>query len=402
MTDHGDAAAPVATTPARLPRNVRLLATASLLNDIASEMVYPLVPQFLLTALGANRLQLGLMEGAADSAASVLKLVAGAWSDQARRRKAFVVGGYLLAAVARPAAGLVTTPAQMLCARVVDRVGKGLRTAPRDALIADSTPREIHGRAFGFHRAMDHLGAVVGPLLASLFLLWSPEGVRTLFLFTAIPGLAVVALLAWGLKEPPASAAPERPPRLSLRPFDGRFRRYLLALVVFTLGNSSDAFLLMRAGELGVSNPALPLVWAAFHVVKSLGNLAAGPAADRWGPRPLILTGWLVYAGVYLAMARASTATEFVAWFLAYGVFYALTEPAEKKLVSQLSPRGHEGLAFGWFQMAVGIATLPASLLFGGLYDLAGPWAAFGTGAGLAALAAALLATVPRPDPAGP
>ena len=377
-----------------LPRNVKLLGAASLLNDVASEMIYPLMPQFLMTVLGGNRFHLGIIEGVAESVSSLLKLWAGAWSDRAGQRKGFVVIGYAMAAVARPLLGLVTAPWQFFAARISDRIGKGLRTAPRDALIADSTDEAVRGRAFGFHRAMDHLGAAVGPILATVFLLTWPAQLRTLFLLTLIPGLAVVALLIFGLREKFVEQPPKERLHLTLKPFDRNFRLYLLTLVIFTLGNSSDAFLLVRAGELGVPTPLLPLLWCAFHLVKSSGSLLAGRAVDKFGPRPLILVGWLIYAVIYIAFALIETAWLVWVAFLVYGVFYALTEPAEKTLAATLVGAERKGLAFGWFNFAIGIAALPSSLIFGWLYEQHGPLLAFGWGAGLSAIAALLLLCV--------
>lgn len=374
-----------------LPNNVKLLGLASLLNDIASEAIYPLMPQFLISVLGGNRFQLGLIEGLADSVASLLKLWGGAWSDRTGKRKGIVVCGYALAAVARPLFGVVTAPWHLFGARIVDRVGKGLRTAPRDALIADSTPDEMRGRAFGFHRAMDHLGAAIGPVLAAAFLLAWPGQFRTLFLLTLLPGACVVGVLLYGLREP-AARPPATPQfKLTLKPFDRNFRVYLLALVIFTLGNSSDAFLLVRAGELGVPAVLLPLLWSLFHIVKSGGNLLAGKATDHFGARPLIIIGWMVYAATYIAFAFIVSAWQAWVVFLLYGLFYALTEPAEKKLVAILAGTEQNGLAFGWFNFAIGIAALPSSLIFGWLYEQYGPLTAFGWGASLAALAALLL-----------
>jgi len=374
-----------------LPRNVKLLGVASLLNDVASEMIFPLMPQFLITVLGGNRFHLGIIEGVAESISSLLKLWAGAWSDRAGQRKCFVVFGYAMAAVARPLIGVVTAPWHLFATRTADRIGKGLRTAPRDALIADSTDEAVRGRAFGFHRAMDHLGAAIGPILATLFLLAWPGQLRTLFLLTLIPGLAVVVLLIFGLREKFVEKPPEERLRLTLKPFDRNFRIYLLTLVIFTLGNSSDAFLLVRAGELGVPTAFLPLLWCAFHLVKSGGSLLAGRAVDKFGPRPLILMGWLIYACIYIAFALIDAAWQVWVAFLVYGMFYALTEPAEKTLVAKLVGAERKGLAFGWFNFAIGIAALPSSLIFGWLYEQHGPLVAFGWGAGLSALAAILL-----------
>lgn len=377
--------------PQSLPANVKLLGVASLLNDVASEMIYPLMPQFLMTVLGGNRFHLGIIEGFAESVSSLLKLWSGAWSDSTGQRKGPVVFGYSLAALARPVTGLVLAPWQLFVTRTIDRVGKGLRSAPRDALIADSTPEPIRGRAFGFHRAMDHLGAAVGPLLATLFLLNWPGQLRTLFLLTLIPGLAVILLVLFGLREAPSEKKQTTRLQLTLKPFDWNFRLYLLALVTFTLGNSSDAFLLVRAGELGVPNSLLPMLWCGLHFVKSAGNWLSGKAADRVGARPLIILGWLIYAVTYVAFALITAAWQVGLVFLGYGLFCALTEPAEKKIVTELVGEDRRGLAFGWFNFAIGIATLPSSFIFGWIYEQSGPLPAFGWGAMLSLIAAVLL-----------
>ncbi|HUE72142.1 MAG TPA: MFS transporter [Pirellulaceae bacterium] len=377
---------------AKLPRNVWLLGFASLLNDIASEMIYPLLPHFLLAVLGGSKQFLGIIEGAAESLASLLKLFAGAWSDRARQRKSLAVAGYAIAALVRPLFGLATAPWHALSLRLADRFGKGIRTAPRDALIADSTDATVRGRAFGLHRGMDHLGAAIGPLMAMIFLWLWPAHLRTMFVLTLIPGLAVVALLIFGLREPPRAApATQEPLEWTLRPFGANFRVFLAALVLFTLGNSSDAFLLVRAGELGVPQHLLPLLWFAFHVVKSSGNMAGGALVDRAGPRLPLAAGWLAYAAIYLGFAFASSVWHVWTLFLGYGIYYALAEPAEKTLVAQLAGPQHKGLAFGWYNLAIGIGALPASVIFGILYQQFGPVVAFGSGAGLAVGAVALL-----------
>lgn len=389
-----------------LPRNVKLFGWASFFNDVSSEMVFPLLPQFLLTVLGGNKFYLGAIEGAADSISSLVKLWSGGLADRVRSRKGLVVFGYALAAVSRPLIAVITLPWQLLGLRASDRIGKGLRTSPRDAMIADVTEPENRGRAFGFHRAMDHLGAALGPLLA-MAAVWFLSGridsqslderdYRLLFLATLLPGILVVGLLALGLSDPRRSAAePGKRFTWTLRPFDRGFRLYLLALVVFTLGNASDAFLLVRAGELGVPLALVPLLWTLFHVAKSAGNYYAGGLVSRLGARPMILAGWFLYALVYLAFAFATEAWHAWALFLAYAGFYSMTEPAEKTLVANLVGSENRGLAYGWFNFAVGVATLPASMMFGWLYQVYGPPAAFGAGAG-AALAAAMLLGVAR------
>jgi MFS family permease len=357
-------------------------------------MIFPLLPNFLLTVLLGNLFYLGVIEGMADSVSSLLRLWSGGRSDQSGRRKHFVVFGYTLTAVTRPLIGVIVAPWQLFLIRVTDRIGKGIRTSPRDALIADSTAPSIRGTAFGFHRAMDHVGAAVGPLLAAGFLWLWPGQLRALFLVTAVPGILVVGFLIVGLQETSATEPLRQRVHLTLKPFDRNFRLYLLALVIFTLGNSSDAFLLVRAGELGVPTMRLPLLWCAFHVVKSSSNLLLGRAVDRYGARPFLFLGWFLYAGIYLAFALATTAWEVWAIFLGYAVFYGLTEPAEKTLVAHLAGSARKGLAYGWYNFAIGVATLPSSLIFGALYQLYGPLTAFGWGAVLALAAVVLLAGV--------
>jgi len=381
-----------------LPANVRVLGWASFWNDTASEMIFPLLPTFLISELGGNKVQLGVVEGLADTIGSVLRLFSGAWSDRLGKRKALVVGGYGTAATARALLGLVTAPWQLMAARAVDRIGKGIRTSPRDALIADSTPAELRGRAFGYHRSMDHLGAALGPLLATLFLAWRPGQVRELFQLAIIPSLVVIGLLSVGLREPRGEATEKQPPlRLTLRPFDRSFRVYLVALLVFALGNASDAFLLVRAKELGVREMWLPILWLVFHLAKSFGNQLGGRIVDRWGPRIPIVAGWSIYAAVYLGFAGATQAWHAWALFLGYAFYYAFSEPAEKTLVTQLAGAERKGLAFGWYNLAVGLSALPASLAFGALYQHYGPMTAFLWGAALALSAMLLLFGVRRP-----
>lgn len=379
-----------------LPRNVKILGGVSLLNDVASEAVFPLLPSFLSTISSNARLYLGLIEGAADSVASILKLWSGGWSDRAGQRKGFVLFGYSVTTILRPLLAVITSPWQLLVIRVGDRIGKGVRTSPRDALIADSIDASMRGRAFGFHRAMDHLGAAIGPLLAAAFVWMWPEteNLRTLFFWTILPGLLVLALLFFGLREPPAHKSSRLPLHLTLRPFDHNFRLYLLSLVVFTLGNSSDIFLLERARQLGVPKLQLPLLWCVFHIIKSTANLILGRAVDRFGPRGFLFLGWLVYAAIYLAFALAETPQQVWLFFLCYALFYGLTEPAEKTLVVQLAGTEHKGLAFGWYNFAIGLAALPSSLIFGALYQYCGALWAFGWGSALALVAVLLFAGV--------
>ncbi|MBX7166408.1 MAG: MFS transporter [Pirellulales bacterium] len=377
-----------------LPRAVKLLGWASFANDVATEAVFPLLPLFVTEVLGGGKKQLGLIEGVADSTASLLKLASGAWSDRLQQRKGLIVVGYVLAAAVRPLLGLAQAPWHVLAVRGVDRVGKGLRTAPRDALIADVTPPEQRGAAFGYHRAMDHLGAALGPLLATAFLWFRPQDLRTLFLLTALPGLAVVAIVVFGLREPARHVIATPPEAATRGPLTRNFLAYLAILCLFTLGNSSDAFLLVRASELGVTAGWLPGLWLTFSLLKGVGNLGMGPAVQRIGPRRLIRVGWVCYALVYGGFALATQWWHAWLLFAAYAIFYALTEPAEKTLVANLVAAQQRGQAFGWFNFSLGVAALPASLLFGWLYDEYGAAGAFGFGAGVAIFAAVLLGLV--------
>jgi MFS family permease len=374
-----------------LPRNVKILGWTSFLNDVASEMIYPLLPDFFLHEIKGTKTLLGVLDGLAESVASVLKLYSGGWSDWAGGRKRLILFGYSLAAIARPLLAIATVPWQVLAMRIGDRIGKGIRTSPRDAMIADSTLPEQRGWAFGFHRGMDHAGAALGPLLAMLFLWLCPGQFRWLFAITLVPGVLVLACLKFGLKEVPVATSATARPQLSLKPFDGNFRLYLLTLLIFAVGNSSDMFLLVRAGELGVPVLWTPALWFVFHMAKSGGTMLFGRGADRWGAKRSIVLGWLVYAFVYLGFGFASQAWHAWVLFLGYALFYALTEPAEKKLVSEIVGAEHRGLGFGWFHFIMGIGTLPASVLFGWLYDSAGTLAAFGWGAALAMVSAVML-----------
>jgi MFS family permease len=376
----------------RLPRTVFALAAVSLLTDASSEMIYPLLPLFLSSVLGASATALGAIEGAAESVAALLKLASGAWSDRLTRRKPLVVVGYALASIVRPLIGLAQGVGQVAALRVTDRIGKGIRTSPRDALIADAVAPSQRGVAYGLHRAGDHLGGVLGPVLAFVLLQFAGISLRTMFLLAAIPAALSVLVLITAVHE--ASTRRDGAAALKLGVGDGlgsKYWRYLAVLFLFALGNASDAFLLLRASALGVAAAQVPLLWAAHHVVKALANIPGGALSDRVGRRPLIVAGWAVYAMVYLAFARASTAWHAWLLFLGYGLYFGLTEGVEKAFVADLVPERLRGTAFGWFHFTLGLAAFPASLLFGVLWDKRGPEVAFGTAAALAGAASVLL-----------
>jgi MFS family permease len=376
---------------AAITPNVRALGVVSLLTDASTEMIYPLLPLFLTRTLGAGAAFVGLVEGVAESTASLLKLVSGWLSDRLRRRKALVTWGYGLSSLTRPLMAMALLPSHVLGIRFLDRVGKGIRTSPRDALIADSTSAEARGAAFGFHRAMDHLGAVAGPVLAFLLLPLVGGSYRAIFWLASIPAALCVAVLVATVREVPAQGPPARLPLLNLRPYDRRFKGFLYIVTLFTLGNSSDAFLLLRAREVGVTEMAVPLLWAALHVVKSTSSLVGGNLSDRISRRGTIVAGWLVYAVVYAGFAVVGSAWEVWGLFLVYGLYFGLTEGVEKALVADLAPVQARASAYGVYHTAIGIAALPASLLTGWLWQWFGAGVAFGTGAVLAAVAAVLL-----------
>lgn len=385
-------------------RNVIVLASVSFLTDVSSEIIYPLLPIFLTTVLGTSAAAVGAIEGVAETTAALLKLVSGWWSDRVSRRKPLVVAGYALASLARPLVAVAQSATQVLTIRVIDRVGKGIRTAPRDALIAESVDPSIRGRAFGFHRASDHAGAVLGPLIAFALLSRNQIDLRTVFLLAAIPGVLSVFVLVAGVRESPRvvrpieSASSSASTPMFERTGLGRpFWVYLTAVFLFTLGNSTDAFLILRANQLGVPVALVPILWAALHVVKSGSNFLGGALSDRVGRKPPILAGWALYAAVYFAFGWATESWHAWTLFLVYGVFFGLTEGVERALIADLVGPDRRGTAFGWFNLAIGIGALPASLLFGFVWDGYGPARAFQLGATLAVAAAMVLAFVSAP-----
>jgi MFS family permease len=376
--------------PARLSRNVFALGLVSFFNDFSSDMIYPLLPAFLATTLGAGPAAVGIVEGVAEATAAVGKGVFGWISDRASRRKPFVLAGYAVSVAARPLIALAGAWWTVGAIRFADRIGKGVRTAPRDALVASSSAPGRRGFAFGFQRAMDNAGALAGPLAAALLLKTAVSTERAIFALSLVPGLAALLVLALGTREAPATPAPPAGASAA-EPLPRDLRLVVAVFTLFALANSTDAFLLLRAGDAGVPLWAIPLLWAGFSGAKAVLNTPAGALADRVGRIPSILLGWGLYAAAYVGFGRAGSPRA-IAWlFLLYAGFYALTEGAERALVAELAGGRARGKAFGVFHMSTGLAALPASILFGLLWKSYGPTAAFDVGAAVAGAAAALL-----------
>jgi MFS family permease len=390
----------------------------SFFTDVSTEMIYPLLPVFLASVLGANASFIGAIEGVAETTASLLKLLSGWWSDKVGSRKILVVIGYGIATIVRPFTAATHSARQVLAIRLTDRIGKGIRTSPRDALLADSAPPHARGRAFGFHAAADNAGAVLGPLLAFMILKLQGVGsfdgtnrllahdeqaLRNVFWLAAVPGIIAMIILIVVVRDVPHRAAEDKTTGASIGDIGGgltkRFWAYLVVVLLFTLGNSTDAFLLLRANQLGVPVAMAPILWALLNLVKSATGTYGGQLSDTLGRKPLIVGGWLLYAAVYFAFGWAAAAWQAWALFAVYGIFYGMTEGTEKALVADIVPRARRGSAFGWYNLAIGLGALPASLMFGAIWDRAGAPTAFAFGATLALIAALLMAVVAPSHP---
>ena len=387
---------PTATPPnsdqAPLSPTVKALGVVSLCTDVSSEMVYPLNPIFLTQVLRAPAWTVGLIEGVAESVASILKFYSGWLSDRVGRRKPFTLAGYALSALSKPLIAIAGVWGHVLGARFMDRVGKGLRTAPRDALITESCTPAQRGRAFGFHRSMDTLGAVVGPLLGYAFLLRYPDQIRKLYLLAFIPGLLGVLVLGLFVREHARLRGGERrPPVFSFKQLSPEYRRYLLVVALFSFGNSSDAFLLLRAQNMGLELRHMLLLYALFNVVEAVLGYSAGALSDRVGRRPLVAAGYCVFALVYLGFAVFHSTVAVWILFPIYGLYYTLTQGTQKALAADLAHRDRRGAEMGAFHMVVGLAALPASLFAGWLYSRVSPSSPFFLGSITAAVAAVLL-----------
>jgi len=373
----------------RLPRNVWVMSATSLLNDISSEMLLNLIPFFLANILGVRTAVIGLIEGVAETTASLLKIYFGALSDRFGKRKPFAVIGYALSAVTKPLLYFASAWGWVLGVRVADRIGKGIRTAPRDALIADSIDDKQRGLAFGLHRAADTLGAFLGLGIAA-FIVWRTQAQASLLsldtfklivLVSIVPAVLGVLVLALGAAEVTGTSTSTEVKRLSLRDMDPRFRYFLFVLILFTLGNSSDAFILLRGQERGLSILGVMGMSLTFNAIYTVFAGPLGAWSDKVGRRRLMLAGWLTYGLVYLGFAFSKTGSEIWALFALYGLYYAATEGAARALVADLVPPAQRGGAYGLYNAAIGITVLPASLIAGVLWQGLGAWTGFGPSA---------------------
>ncbi len=374
-----------------LNRNVVVAGLVSFLMDVSSEMIYPLVPLFLANVLGVNKSVIGLIEGIAESTASLLKVFSGWYSDHTSGRKWLMVAGYGISALSRPFVALATAWPHVFAFRFVDRLGKGIRTAPRDALIDESTDRSSLGGAFGFHRSMDTFGAVVGPSLAILLLSLFANNYRLVFWLSIIPAAMAVVFIVFFITETAKRTPADSPkPKLSLSHFDWRFKLFMGIATLFAIGNSSDVFLILRAEQIGVPSVMIPAVYLVFNLVYSLSALPAGMAADRFGKKRLILLSFVFFAIVYFGFAAAATTLQVWVLFGFYGLFMGITEGVQKAYLATIIPETFKATAFGIYNMFIGLALLPASIVAGLLWDNVGPTAPFYFGGIMALLSASL------------
>ena len=372
-------------------RNIFFTGLVSFFMDFSSEMVYPLVPLFLSSVLGVPKSVIGLIEGIAESTASLLKVFSGWLSDRLGHRKWLMALGYGISTLSRPLIATAPNWGQVLASRFMDRFGKGVRNAPRDALIAESCEVPNLGRSFGFHRGMDTLGAVVGPAVAFGLLAYFNGQYRLVFWLSMIPGALAVLIIIFFIRETRACPIPEAErPRLGWRSFSGSYKFFIVVAALFSLGNSSDVFLILRAQNVGIPLAVIPLVYLVFNVVYGLGALPAGILSDRIGPKPIIFLSFILFGFIYLGFAQAGRPAHIWLLFIAYGVFMAMTEGVQKAFLATIIPQEFKATGFGLYNTLVGLAVLPASLIGGLLWDRVGPSATFLYGTATAWLSAGL------------
>jgi len=374
VTSEPNTAGEAATSEPRLSPVVKATGFVSFFTDMGSEIIYPVMPMFL-RQMGASRMMIGWIEGLAEGLPAFVKLLAGTLSDRVRNRKWLVFGGYALSTVMKPFIAIAQVPAQVLGLRMADRVGKGIRTAPRDALVADNTDPRIRGRAFGFQRAMDHAGAVSGGLIGFVLLGVFGLGLRKMILWSLVPGALALLTIALFVKDKTGRASAAKAGRMALagvRDLPGDYFIYVAVASVFTIANSSDAFLLLRCSDMGVKTAVIPLLWAALHLVKTWTSLWGGRLSDRIGRVPVLVFGWVLYGWVYLGFAYFGNVWAAWGLFVMYGVFFGLTEGASRAVIADLVPEGNRGTAFGFWGMVEGVLLVVASIITGWLWDRTG------------------------------
>ncbi|MCJ7534126.1 MAG: MFS transporter [Anaerolineales bacterium] len=373
----------------RIPHNVWILSITSFLTDVSSEMIFNLLPLFLVNVLGVRTAVVGLIEGLAETTASLIKFGSGALSDYLDNRKTLAVIGYGLSAVAKPLLYFANTWGWVLGVRFTDRVGKGIRSSPRDALLAASTPADRRGLAFGLHRAADTAGAFTGLLIAALVVWVTQAAASTLTrstfqivtLISIVPAFLGVLVLAFGAREVISAQSPKTDRQFKFSGLDRRFWAFLGVVVIFTLGNSADAFIILRAQERGLNVLQVLGMLLTFNAVYTLIASPAGALSDRIGRRAVLISGWLVYGLIYLGFAYADTGAQIWLFYGVYGLYYALTEGASRAFVADLVPQEQRGTAYGYFNAGIGLAALPASLIAGILWQGLGSWAGLGPAA---------------------
>lgn len=379
-----------------LSRNVVFLGAVSFLNDLASDMVFPFIPIFLTSVLGAGVVFVGLVEGVADATASILKIVSGRVSDKLRVRKPIIVFGYSLSALAKPILALAAAPWHVLVVRFLDRVGKGARDAPRDALLSVSIPRQNVGRAFGFHRGADTLGATLGPLLAFILLPWLDNNLRSLFLLSFVASFFAVLVLQFFVREvrreetPPSEEITPRFESFRLRSLGLPFLMFLVAATIFALAQASEAFLLLRARDFGLALALLPIIYFVSNLTLTVFSTPVGILSDKIGHRNTFMIGMLIFSGTYFFFARASSLAAVWILFALFGLYKAFTEGVGRAVVADLVQEKLRATAYGFYNAFVGLAALPASLVFGFLWARFGPAIPFYYGAALALIALTL------------
>lgn len=361
----------------KISKNVVMMGLVSFFNDVASEMVYPIVPIFLTTVLGAPVSAVGLIEGIAESTASLLKVVSGRMSDKLKKRKIFVIFGYSFSTLSKVMLGFANAWPLVLFGRFIDRFGKGTRTSARDAMIAESSTESNRGRSFGYHRAMDTLGAVVGPLSALLLLRYFSNNLQAIFLIAFIPGIIGVILLLAFVRETPLAIFRKPPQKLSWKNLDASFKIFLFISFIFTIGNSSDAFLILRAQNLGLSVTMAVLAYVLFNITYAIFSTPAGIISDKIGPRKILFSGFVLFGFVYLFFGLAHSSAVLWALFAIYGCYMALTEGIGKAYISNMVPHENSGTVFGIYQTVTGLCTFFASLIAGLLWDHVGISAPF-------------------------